>query len=117
VFSPTYGVNTKGGMNNDDFGQYILKNFVPLVANDAADIPGKRVILLVDGGPGRTNEAMLEQLRMYGIYLFPAGPPNTTHILQASIRNSSASLLFIQSTTSYSCQRSSNVALLCILHR
>jgi hypothetical protein len=31
-FSPTYGVNSKGGMNKDDFGEYIFRNFVPLLA-------------------------------------------------------------------------------------
>ena len=82
TFSPSYGVNVKGGMNKEDFGEYILKNFAPLVAPDTCDKPGKRVMLLVDGGPGRTNEEMLHQLRMMGIYLFPSGPPNTTHILQ-----------------------------------
>ena len=84
VFSVTYGVNEKGGMNKDDFREYIMNNFVPLVANDVADIPGKRVVLFVDGGPGRTNEEMLMELKLLGIYLFPSGPPNTTHILQVS---------------------------------
>ena len=84
LFSSTYGVNEKGGMNKDDFGEYIMKNFVPLVINDCADVDGKRVVLLVDGGPGRTNEEMLIKLKLLGIYLYPAGPPNTTHILQVS---------------------------------
>ena len=84
TFSATYGVNEKGGMNHDDFAEYILRNFVPLVADDVADKPGKRVVLLVDGGPGRTNRELLMQLKMIGVYLFPCGPPNTTHILQVS---------------------------------
>ena len=81
-FSCTYGVNEKGGMDKQQFGEYLFKNFVPLVETDCADIPGKRVLLLVDGGPGRTNATMLAALRTRGIYLFPSGPPSTTHILQ-----------------------------------
>ena len=82
LWSATHNVNEKGGMNKDDFAAYIMRNFVPLVADDAADIPGKRVVLLVDGGPGRTNKQLLMDLKSRGIYLYPCGPPNTTHILQ-----------------------------------
>lgn len=81
-WSATHNVNEKGGMNKEDFAAYIEKNFIPLVADDVADIPGKRVVLLVDGGPGRTNKQLLMSLKARGIYLFPCGPPNTTHILQ-----------------------------------
>ena len=35
-------------MNKHDFGECILKNFVPLVAADCADVKGKRVL---DMGP------------------------------------------------------------------
>jgi hypothetical protein len=81
-FSNTYGVNEKGGMNKEEFGKWASTNFIKLVAGDVADLPGKRVLLLVDGGPGRTNEEMLNKRRHLGIYLFPSGPPNTTHVLQ-----------------------------------
>ena len=81
-FSNTYGCNKKGGMNKKEFGKWVDKNLVKLVSGDCADIAGKRICVLVDGGPGRTNRTMLNTLRMLGIYLFPSGPPNTTHILQ-----------------------------------
>ena len=81
-FSNSYSSNKKGGMNKEEFGKWIDKNFIKLVANDSADRAGKRVCLLVDGGPGRTNKEMYQKLRMLGVYLFPSGPPNTTHILQ-----------------------------------
>lgn len=49
----------KGGMNKEEFGMWMKQNFVPLVAGDVSDRPGKRVVLLVDGGLGRTNKQML----------------------------------------------------------
>ena len=80
-YSNTYGMNEKGGMNKEEFGNYML-NSLRRCFPSSADIDGKRVLVLVDGGPGRTNEEMLEALRLLGILLFPSGPPNTTHILQ-----------------------------------
>jgi hypothetical protein len=79
--SSTYGMNDKGGMNKEQFGNYMLKCFAPLWP-DARDQNGKRVICLVDGGPGRTNLEMLARLCLRGVLLFPSGPPNTTHVLQ-----------------------------------
>jgi hypothetical protein len=77
----TIGVNEKGGMNNAEFAKY-MQNCLTALFPDARDEPGKRVCVLVDGGPGRTNMEMLAELRLDGILLFPAGPPNTTHLLQ-----------------------------------
>jgi hypothetical protein len=80
-FPCTYGMNTKGGMNGKEFANYMLNCYLTLYP-DAADLPGKRVCVLVDGGPGRTNTEMLASLRLSGLLLFPSGPPNTTHVLQ-----------------------------------
>jgi hypothetical protein len=80
-FPCTYGMNTKGGMNSKEFSNYMLNSYLPLYP-DAADLPTKRVCVLVDGGPGRTNTEMLSSLRLSGLLLFPSGPPNTTHVLQ-----------------------------------
>jgi hypothetical protein len=80
-FPCTYGMNTKGGMNGKEFANYMLNCYLPLYP-DAADLPTKRVCVLVDGGPGRTNTEMLASLRLSGLLLFPSGPPNTTHVLQ-----------------------------------
>jgi hypothetical protein len=80
-FPCTYGMNTKGGMNGKEFANYML-NCYRILYPDAADLPTKRVCVLVDGGPGRTNTEMLASLRLSGLLLFPSGPPNTTHVLQ-----------------------------------
>jgi hypothetical protein len=80
-FPCTYGMNTKGGMNSKEFSNYMLNSYRPLYP-DAADQPTRRVCVLVDGGPGRTNTEMLSSLRLSGLLLFPSGPPNTTHVLQ-----------------------------------
>ena len=116
VFSATHGVNEKGGMNQHDFGKYIFKNFVPLVRDDVADIPGKRVVLLVDGGPGRVNVEMLTRLKLMGIYLYPCGPPNTTHILQVWCRQNPPLVVAFYCRISYS-DLTIAPALLAVNHR
>jgi hypothetical protein len=80
-FPATIGMNEKGSMNKEELDNYFMNNFIKLWP-DKADAPGKRVCALIDGGPGRTNAEMLTKLRMLGILLFPAGPPNTTQLLQ-----------------------------------
>jgi hypothetical protein len=47
----TIGMNKKGGMNDDEFDKYIDNSIVPLFPN-LEDVPGKRVLLKVDSGPG-----------------------------------------------------------------
>jgi hypothetical protein len=79
--SVTYGMNKKGSMNCEELDNYFMNNYAKLWS-DKADVPGKRICCLIDGGPGRTNEDMLVKLRLMRILLFPAGPPNTTHLLQ-----------------------------------
>ena len=53
---------------------------------DARDVIGKRVLLIVDSGPGRLNGDLLAILRLNGFYM-TAGTPNTTHITQSTDRN------------------------------
>ena len=72
----TANCNMKAGMDVEEFRKYILDCIVPLYP-DAADKPGKRVLLIVDSGPGRTQLKMLACLRIKGIYV-KAGVPNTT---------------------------------------
>jgi hypothetical protein len=74
-------MNTKGGMNGKEFANYMLNSYLSLYP-DAADLPKKRVCVLVGGGPGQTNTEMLASLRLSGLLLFPSGPPNMTHVLQ-----------------------------------
>lgn len=81
--SNTYGVNKKGGMNATQFSEYIQNNVLPCILADTANKDGKRSVGLVDGGPGRGNTDMLVDCAIVGVHLFPSGPPNTTHILQA----------------------------------
>jgi hypothetical protein len=76
----TFGLNPKAGMNSVELEKYIFKAIVPLYP-DAQDVPGLRVIMKVDSGPGRTNQAMLARLRLLGIYLIPC-VPNTTTVTQ-----------------------------------
>jgi hypothetical protein len=65
-------------MNKKEFVNGQRKNLKRLVANDCADTDGsQRVLFAVDGGPGRTDQEMLQSLRLLGIFLFPSGPPNT----------------------------------------
>ena len=79
------GVNEKGGMDEAEFEKYVKNSIMPLYP-DALDIPGKRVMVKVDSGPGRLNVSLLAQLRERGWYLYP-GVPNTTAVLQETDRN------------------------------
>ena len=74
------GMNEKGGMDESEFEKYILGSIVPLFP-DASDVPGRRVMLKVDSGPGRTNRDLLATLRHLGFYMYP-GVPNTTAVTQ-----------------------------------
>ena len=76
----TFGLNEKGGMDNEEFEKYIRGAILPLFP-DVEDKPGKRVLLKVDSGPGRCNLKLLVALRLLGVYLYPC-VPNTTHVSQ-----------------------------------
>jgi hypothetical protein len=45
------GLNKKGGMDEAEFEKYIRNSILPLFL-DACDMPGKRVMIKVDSGPG-----------------------------------------------------------------
>jgi|EP01082_Thalassiosira_pseudonana_P008128 hypothetical protein len=76
----TIGMNEKGGMDEKEFMDYFLHSLVPLYP-DAEDIPGKRVMVKVDSGPGRLNPELLSRARNMGFYIYP-GVPNTTAVTQ-----------------------------------
>ena len=76
----TFGMNEKGEMDDAELGKYLFNWIVPLYP-DAADIPGKRVIIKVDSRQSRKNIEMLAELRARGFYLY-SGVPNTTSISQ-----------------------------------
>ena len=51
----TYRMNEKRGMKNEiEFEKYVKDNLMRLYL-DAADLPGKRVMIKVDSGPGQMN--------------------------------------------------------------
>ena len=50
-FPTTFQMNEKAGMNEIEFEKYVEDNIIRLYP-DAADLPGKRVMLKVDSGPG-----------------------------------------------------------------
>ena len=49
-------------------------------------IPGKRVIIKIDSGPGRANIKFLAKLRNLGFLLYP-GVPNITSVSQETDQN------------------------------
>ena len=60
-FPVTFGMNEKGGMNAVELQKYMDTAIFPLYP-DIADVPGKRVLMKVDSGPGRMNTEMLAEL-------------------------------------------------------
>ena len=76
----TVGLNEKGGMDDAEFEKYIQSSIVPLFP-DVQNKKGKRVLIKIDSGPGRTNPELLACLRTLGFVLYP-GVPNTTTVSQ-----------------------------------
>ena len=81
----TFGMNSKGGMDNDEYKKFILGSIIPLFP-DVEDIPGKRVMITVDFGPGRLQQDLLAMLRLIGVFKYP-GVPNTTAVTQETNQN------------------------------
>jgi len=79
-FSPLYGMNEKGGMDEAHFEKY-LTDLIYQLYPTAADVEGKRVLVKCDQGPGRSNLKLLARLRARGIILFPS-VPNTSSVSQ-----------------------------------
>jgi hypothetical protein len=84
----TFGLNAKGGMDQDEFEKYMMLSLVDRLGEilDAADLPGKRVMVKCDSGPGRLNVELLARMKFLGFYLYP-GVPNTTAVSQETDRN------------------------------
>ena len=76
----TLGMNEKGGMDDAEFYKYI-SNSIRALFPDVGDRDGRRVIVKIDSGPGRTNMELLCRLRIIGILLYPC-VPNTTAVTQ-----------------------------------
>jgi hypothetical protein len=74
------GLNSKGGMDKDEYFNYLQKSIMKLYP-DAAPVNGKWVIIKCDSGPGRSNAKLLGYLQFHGFLLFP-GILNTTVVTQ-----------------------------------
>ena len=59
----TIGMNDKGGMDGEEYENYIL-NIMYNIFTGVADKPGKRVLINIGSGPGRTNTNLLARLRL-----------------------------------------------------
>jgi hypothetical protein len=81
----SFGVNAKGGMDEEEFEKYLLNSIFPLYP-DVKNEDGKRVLIKVDSGPGRLNVLLLASCRLLGFVLYP-GVPNTTAVSQETDRN------------------------------
>jgi hypothetical protein len=74
------GPNKKGGMDDDDFFEYLKKSNMKLYPN-AAPVKGRWVVIKCDSGPGQLNPNLLTFLQFHGFILYP-GVPNTTAVTQ-----------------------------------
>jgi hypothetical protein len=79
-FLPSFASSPKGGMNKNIFRNWMLTQVLPLWP-DLADLPGRRVFLKADSGPGRMATEFLAETAVEGMYFFP-GLPNATEIGQ-----------------------------------
>lgn len=82
----TIGANPKGGMDQDEFAKYLMECIINRLFPDVRDVPGKRVLLILDSGPGRDCEELLAKLRVKGVYII-LGVPNSTHVTQVTDQN------------------------------
>jgi hypothetical protein len=78
-------MNEKAAMNEVECDKYITNIMLPLFAG-IENVPGKRVLLKVGSGPGRTNLEMLATLQIIGCYVLP-GVPNTSAVTQEMGQN------------------------------
>ncbi len=65
---PTYGMNAKGGMDDDKFEKYLFGSIIPLYPN-AKDEKGKQILVKVNSGQGRMNSNLIACLRLLGFVL------------------------------------------------
>jgi hypothetical protein len=63
----SFGMNAKGGMDDDEFFEYLLKSIM-LLYPDLTPVNGKWVVLKCDSGPGWLNEKLLAMLRYHGSF-------------------------------------------------
>eukprot|EP00536_Pseudo-nitzschia_multiseries_P002414 jgi/Psemu1/5464/gm1.5464_g len=81
----TVNCNASAGMDGTEFTKVVKDAYMPLYP-DLAPVPGKRVVLLVDSGPGREDNELQIITAPEGLCLL-TGVPNTTHIWQPTDQN------------------------------
>jgi hypothetical protein len=79
-FFVSVGLNHKGGMDKDNFFEYIQNLIIWLYPN-ATPVKGQWVCIKWDSGPGRLNMELLAYLQFHGFLLFP-GVSNTKAVTQ-----------------------------------
>lgn len=67
----TFGCNTKGGMDDKEFAEFI-RNSIRVLYPFVKDEPGSRVIIKCDSGVGRNWIWLLAECRAHGIYIYPS---------------------------------------------
>ena len=72
-------------MDTVEFKKYLEGGICPLYP-EASDVPGNRVLLILDSGPWWKNLKLLASLRARGFYKI-TGVPNTTHVTQPTDQN------------------------------
>ncbi len=85
TFCSTLTINSKGGTDGRVLRQVIM-SYASRLYPDLADTEGKRVLVKIDGGPGRMDVQLIAHLRIRGIYLFNS-VQNTTHVTQETDQN------------------------------
>jgi hypothetical protein len=78
-------VNKKGGSDSRVLSQ-CLTAYQERLYPDAADVPGKRILYKIDGGPVLLDEKALAEDHNRGVYLFN-GVQNTTAVTQETDQN------------------------------
>ena len=85
TFTCAIAGNQKCGMDDKAFKIHINKNVCALCP-DVCNVPGRRLLLKIDGGPGGLNADLLADLAANGICLHPS-LVNNTHISQETDQN------------------------------
>ena len=80
-FDVGFAINQKGGTNEELFEKFVCEHVMSLYP-DAQDVPGKRLLLQTDTGPGRLGAMHRFRTKAEGVYIYP-GMPNGTEAGQA----------------------------------
>ena len=79
-FPPAIAFSKEGSIDSSSL-IYFIERHLCVLYPDAEDVPGKRVLMKADSGPGRFSEEFRTISRSYGFYFYP-GLPNGTELGQ-----------------------------------